>query len=796
MNFIILKLAIKKLFGKNNASLISILGLAIALVSIFYIYSYVDFELSYDSQHKNANRIYRISGDIVAAENTATHAVLGPLMSPELKNYFPAVESFTRLIPNRGQTTLEYNNKQFVVDEAYLADPDVFHIFSLDFIYGDIKNAFEAPNEIVINKSLSKKIFGDINPVGELIIKDGQALKVVGVIKDSPDNSHHKLNVLFSIGDRWSNLENLPSIQISEGYWMPSAYHFILLKPKTSIESITDNFDSFYNTYMAEFGKAINATFNPVIIPLRDLHFSRHMDYDYPKGNKTYIYLLIMIGLFILSVATINYANLLFTQNITESKKIGIKKIIGASHLVLFKQFLANSFVFILASLVLAHLIYFLSLSALVSVTNIDKTIFSTLTILKLSSFLLLVLVVISSFISFMNQLGKDGIKLLQPFSFKMLGSANFKFGLSSTVIQYTLTTILIISMIIISRQINFMLKSDMGFNKENVLIVDLNSLKGTGYSVNPFLNEIQNNPKITSAALSANIPGNVMGTSHFQIQRDGETVTKIVKTMGVDYNYIPTLNLQLKEGRNFALTFNDSSYNSVIINEAFIDFCGFSGSIIGQKLVGNTKVIGVLKNARFNSLHNPTEPMVLFLGDKKMRYLNIKLNSNDLNATVQSIKKTWENIYPEVLFETQFLDNRISMLYKKDQQINSLIKLFTFISLLISVMGMVNLSTILTKSKTKEIGIRKANGASTLGILLLLNTKFVKWVAFAFILSIPASYFIMQKWLQSFAFKINISWWIFGLAGIIVFSIALLTVNWNSWNAARKNPVEALRYE
>ncbi|MCG6187071.1 ABC transporter permease [Maribellus maritimus] len=796
MNLIILKLAIKNLFGRDQTSLLSILGLTIALVSTFYIYSYVSFELSYDSQHKKAKRIYRISGDIIAAENTATHAVLGPLLSPELKNHFAVVEAFTRLIPIRQQTVLEYHNQQFIVEEAYSADPDVFNIFSLEFIYGSNDNIFNNPDEIVINESLYKKIFNDVNPIGKSLIKDGQLLKIAGVVKDSPENSHHKLNVLFSIDNRWSKLENLLPVQISEGYWMPSAYHFILLKPNTSITSITDNFDSFYKKYMAEFGNAINAKFKPVAVSLKELHFSRHMDYDLQKGNKTYIYLLIMIGLFILSVAVINYANLLFTQNIIQSKKIGIKKILGASHFTLYKQFTANSFFFIFTSFVLAYLIYFLSLSALISVTNIDKTVFNILKIFKLSAVLLVALVLITSSISFVNQMGKEGIKLLHPFSLKMLAPTNYRFGISSTVIQYTLSSILIISMIIITRQINFLLQSDMGFNKENILIIDLNNLAGTGKNINPFLNEIQRNPQIKNVALSTNIPGNIMGTSHFQIQRNGETVTKIVKTMGVDYQYIPTLDLHLKEGRNFAKTFKDSSFNSIIINEAFIDFCGFNGDMIGQKLAGDTQVIGVLKNARFNSLHNPTEPMVLYLGNNKMKYLNIKLQSNELKKAVQSIEKIWYNIYPEVLFDTQFLDNRIAMLYNKDQQINTLIKLFAFISLLISIMGLVNLSTILTKSKTKEIGIRKANGANTLGILLLLNTKFIKWVTFAFILAIPAAYFIMSNWLHGFANKINLSWWIFGLAGILVFGIALLTVNLNSWNAARRNPVEALRYE
>ncbi len=795
MNFSEIKSALKNLFGKGNTSVINILGLAIAFVSVFYIYSYISFELSYDAYHKNTGRIYRISGDILAVENTATHAVLGPLMGPGLKDYFPAVESFTRLIPIHKQAVLEFDQRQYTIKEAYMADHNVVDIFTLEFIYGSKSTALLNPDELIINRSLSEKIFGDRNPVGETVIRGGQLLKIIGVVKDSPENSHHKLNVLFSIGNMWSNMEGISTVQISEGYWMPTAFHFIMLKPNSYIKSITDNFDGFYDKYMAEFGNRINATFNPIAIPLKSLHFSPYMNYDYPKGNKTYIYLLLMIGGFILTVAIINYSNLLIAQNINQSKNIGVKKILGVSSFALYRQYLANSFIFLLMAMLVAFLVFYLTLSVLTSVTNINQSIFQFRTILMLSVILLSALVIITSLIAFLNQSGKRGLNLIQPQACKTGKSGSRKFGFASTVLQFSLSIILLIAMLTVSRQINFFLKKDMGFDKENVVVIDLKNLPEAGQNIEPFYNEIISIPEITNVSVSTNIPGDIMGTSHFQIARNGKTVTKIVNVMGVDYNYIQLMGMTLKEGRNFSETFNDENYNSVIVNEGLINFCGLTGNIVGQKL-GNSTIVGVLKDACFNSLHNHTEPLLFYLGNEGMNCLNVKLDSKSVKNSTELLAGSWEKIYPGVTYEMKFLDDRIAMLYNDDQQKNTLIKLFTFISLFISVMGILNLSAILINGRIKEIGIRKVNGAKPFEILSMLNIDFAKWTFIAFIIASPIAYFLMFKWLNNFANKINLSWWVFALAGLLAVGITLITVSFQAWKTATRNPVKALRYE
>ena len=791
-----LKLAINNLLKRKNNAAISLIGLAIAFVSIFHIYSTLTFENGYDRQHKKADRIYRISGDIIASENTMTHAVLGPLMGPGLKDEFPAVESYARLVPVRHAVKLEADNEIFEVEEAYTVDSTVFTIFTFHFIYGNPNQALRNPNEIVINKSLSTKIYGNANPIGETIIRDGTPLKVAGVIEDCPNNSHHKLNVLFSIGNQWNDVSGIPEMKVSEAYWMPSCYVFVLLHENAKIDDITNNFQAFYGKYMSRFGKALHSQFAPVAIPLKDLHFSRNMSYDYPKGNRTYSYIFMIIGLFIIAIAFINYSNLLVSQNIVQSKNVGIRKINGAGQSGIYIQLLFNSMVVIAVALFFAIILYWLSIPLLNKIPVIHSEPLSTGVIILLSTVLLVLLSFLSSLIPFLNQSKKSGLKLIQKKEEIRLNKGQINFGRISTIAQLSLSIVLLISIMLISKQLVFLTKSDMGFNKDNVVLLKLNKTICSPESVQSLKEEILRSTNIESVAFSRYSPGEVMSSLHFLIKREGQEITKIVNGMGIDYDYIPLMKMEFAEGRNFDRTHNDAGFNSVIINEAAIDFCGFTPPVAGKEIEGK-KIIGVLKDVCFNSLHNQTEPVVLFMDQQKDGYLNVRLRANsNVKTTIDNLQKTWETFYVDEPFNFQFLDQRIKMLYDDDYAKSRLIELFTLVTLLISVMGLFNISLIQTKQKTKEIGIRKINGAKVSEILSMLNKDFVKWILVAFVMACPIAYYSMYKWLENFAYKTSLSWWIFALAGVLALGIALLTVSWQSWRAATRNPVEALRYE
>ena len=790
------KLAINNLLKRKNNAAISLIGLAIAFMAIFHIYSTLIFENGYDAKHKKADRIYRISGDLIATENTMTHAVLGPLMGPGLKDEFPAIESYARLVPVRHAVKLEADNEIFEVEEAYTVDSTVFNIFTFHFIYGNPKQALRNPNEIVINKSLSTKIYGNANPIGETIVRDGTPLKVAGVIEDCANNSHHKLNVLFSIGNQWNDVSGIPAMKVSEAYWMPSCYVFILLHENAKIEDITNNFQPFYEKYMSRFGKAINSRFAPVATPLKDLHFSRNMSYDYPKGNRTYSYIFMVIGLFILFIAFINYSNLLVSQNIVQSKNVGIRKINGAGQGGIYIQLLLNSMVVIAVALFLAFILYWLSVPLLNKIPVIHSDPLSSGVIILLSIGLLILLSFLSSLIPFANQSKKSGLKLIQKKEEIRLNKGQINFGRISTIAQLSLSIVLLISILLISKQLIFLTKSDMGFDKENVVLLKLNKTICSPESVKSLKQEMLKNPNIESVAFSRYSPGEVLGSLHFLIKHEGEEITKIVNGMEVDYDYIPLMKMEFAEGRNFDMTRNDADFKSVVINQAAVDFCGFTPPVVGKEIEG-IKIIGVLKDVCFNSLHNETEPVMFYLKEYKDGYLNIRLKANsNLKTSIANLQKTWKTFFVDEPFKFQFLDQRVRMLYDDDYAKSRLIELFTLVTLLISLMGLFNISLIQTKQKTKEIGIRKINGAKVSEILSLLNKDFVKWVTIAFVIAIPVAWYAMNKWLENFAYKTTLSWWIFALAGILALGIALLTVSWQSWRAATRNPVDALRYE
>ncbi len=786
--------ALKDLFNWESSSLISVAGLAIAFTTVFFIYSRVSFESGYDSHHEKADRIYRISGEILTAGSEARHAVLGPFMGRGLKEHFPVVEEFARLVPIRSTMILEREEAKFSIEEAYFVDPSVFNLFTIDFVHGDINSALTGPREVVINQSLSRQIFGTENPIGSTLKSGDDLLTVTGVIKDSPKNSHHKLNVLFSHPNPDFYPEDEPAVRVSEGYWMPSAYHFILLVPGAGIEEITDNFEPFYDKYMSPFGEAINATFNPLAIPLSDLHYSPHMNYDYPKGNRIYSRFLLLTALFVLLIAGINYSNLLVARNITRSKGVGIRKIIGAGKKDLYLQSLTGSLAYILLALAIAFLLFRSTLTFMTPLTGLDGADYPYGEIILLSLVILTATGLLTSLIPYLNQAGKSGLDMIRPWQY-LTGKGSISLGRLSTILQYSLTIVLILSAIIMSRQMHYLVDNDMGFDRENVLLVKLSDPSNEIHHVSSFREEVLRNPEIESVSFSTNVPGEVLGTAHFPVSVEGEMATRIVNVMGVGYDYIPLMGMDLLYGRNFDPSFNDGEFNSFIVNEAFVDFCGLTGDVTGMQ-IDQTTVVGVLKDVSLNSLHNPAEPVAFYLTFEPRGYMNIKYRTSDPGAAIMAVQKVWDDVFGNTPADIQFLDNRVALMYAEDQRTSSLIGGFTLVSILLSLMGLVNLTSIIMKRKTKEIGIRKVNGAKIWEVMAMLNLNFVKWVVIAFIVATPIAWYAMNRWLHNFAYRTELSWWIFALAGVMALAIALLTVSWQSWRAASRNPVEALRYE
>jgi putative ABC transport system permease protein len=790
-----LKTALKSNFNLRVSNWINLTGLTVAFMTAFSIFSYVSYELSYDVHYQNVDRIYRISGKIITPDETKTHAVLGPEMGPALKAYFPEVKDYTRLFPFKKAITLHTDTNRFRVKKVYSADSSVVDFFDLRFIYGDPANALRSPAQVVINQTLSEKIFGKTNPVGQVLQFNNHQVTVSGVFADMPSNTHHQFSALFSLNNNSYDKSKLSRPRLSELYWMPSAFHFILLEKETQIENITENFKGFYEKYMAGFGQAINATFEPLAIPVDELHFSQHMGYDYPKGNLLYTYVLVLTAVFIILIAVSNYANLLISKNIAHSTNLGIRKLLGASEWQMFLHFSLNAFVVITTASIVAA-IAFIAIFPIIDHWLRPEWVALNWEVVLLALIALIVLLsLLTAAVAFLQQYRKKAIHLLQLVPGNFTKMSGIKRGKLSVIFQFALVIVLLVVAIVTTRQLNFMLNQNKGFEDNNVLLLRINNAKPTASKIKTLKTELASLPDVHSTAYASNAPGDILGTVHFQIKNGGKQMARIVKVLYIDEDYIPLMEMNLSRGRNFRGKLDFRVPKTVILNKACYKYCGLSGSLDSMQING-TRTIGILDNLHFHSLHNPDEPIAFLPGAEGNGVLHLKIDSKNRHAIIGKVLKVWEEIIPEADFHFEFLSDRVELLYADDQQKNNLLRFFTFVSMLIAMMGLFNLASVIMQKKTKEVGIRKVNGAEPKSLLLLLNRQFIIWIIASFILAAPIAWYMMERWLQDFAHRISLNIWLFLLALFITMAIAIVTVTWQTWRAANKNPVNALRYE
>jgi putative ABC transport system permease protein len=792
-----LSIAFKYLVRQPSYSVLSILGFALAFASIFFIYSHVSYQNSFDKHVATWDRVYRLSGAINLPDNENIHALLGPRLSPVMKEEIPAIEQITRLFPFEEKCIVEVGKQVYFEEQVYYADSTVFEVFPLTFIYGTPKEALVRDGQVVIAESIALKYFGTSDALGkQLILNSNKPLEVSGVTKDLPDNVHHKMHILLSM--KSLNPEVLERIELSESenYWRPSVYHFLLLGEQNSVGEVEAAFPAFYEKYMAEFGTFLKADFHLIVTALPDLHFTPQYSYDLPKGNRSYSYLLMAAGIFLLLIALLNYINLFSASMASRTRSLGILKINGAERSHVYKLLITESLLVIIIS---AGLAWFL-------LTGVEawfieqlggamkKAGFST------GSFLVLVLLIFVAFtlsflLSVVSRVYGQPIVLLKGDAGRTQERRRYGLGKSSIIMQFSLSVILIISSLLISRQVNYLLKADVGYNTDNIVQVKLHAEGLPLEKIFSFKQELKLNPMVEEAAYSSNAPGEALGTVHFKMDVDGQQASKIVSLLAVDADYIPLMQMELREGRNFDRDRPTDPQGGVILNEACIDFLGMGNTLSGKK-IQNIEILGVLKSGKYNSLHDNSRPVALYFETGNRGYMNVKLNTADLPAALEYIQETYNAFFERIPFEYSFLDQTVEEMYRNDISQSKLLGVFTLLSIVIANIGLFGLVALLNRKRTREIGIRKVNGAQKWQIILLLGKQLIIWVAIAVIIAIPVTWYISRLWLQNFATKITFSWWIIPLGGGIILLSALLTTSFMTLQAAMRNPVDTLRYE
>jgi putative ABC transport system permease protein len=793
-----IKIEFRNLIKLKTYSFINISGLAIGLASIILIFLWVQDELSYDGFHKNKDDIYRIG--LYFPSNSIRIAQSRPAFAHALKDAFPEIVDAVRY-KQRSRLLLKNDNQVFYEDGGAVADPSFFNMFTFPFLKGDPNTALSEIDNVVITEKLASKYFRNEDPMNKLLFIDGTPMKVTGVIKDVPEQSHMQFTFISSIqllarlGDNLNSWGNC------------NLYTYIRFSDDISKEKIIDKSIRYLRTKTAErWGRNPNDLDEIAFFQsLKNIHLDsdiRSQD-NFKIGDMQYVHIFTIIALFILVIACINYINLSTARATIRKKEVGVKKVIGSNKYQLFIQFFSESLIFAIVAYIFAIILVELFLPAFnnfigknLSIFYLHwKFIFGSLTIVFFTGILA----------------GVYPAFYLSSFQPIQLFRDTTKRGLSKTVfrkiliiVQFLISIALIISTLVVYDQLNYMRNKNLGFDKDNVIYLQFRGNIGKNFE--SFRNELNQNINILGVTAKNSLPIESADRTT-SVQWPGKIPEQevFVEATAVDWDYIETMNLSLIEGRNFSREFSSDLKGSFILNEEAVKQLSLE-SPIGKPFSlwrRQGTIIGVVNNVHFSSLRHSIEPQVLYLvqdiNSQEMKdygFILIKIKEGKFNNSISYIEDTWNKINSDFPFEFWFLDTAVENQYQIEKKMGTIFNYFTLLSIFIACLGLFGLVSFTTEQRSKEIGIRKVLGASASSILSILTKNLIKLVFLANLIAWPIAWYAMNKWLQNFAYRIDLKIWPFLLAGFLALVIALITISWQAIRAATANPVNALRYE
>ena len=811
-----LKIAFRNLWKQKGYTFINIFGLAVGLACCIIILLYVAHELSYDKHHENSDRIYRVISKIDFSGNYLELATAPAPMGPTLRQDFPEVESAARIRPIGSRTVkkgdISLNEQGFV-----LADSTIFDVFSLGMLYGDAETALTRPETVVITKSIARKYFGREDVVGEtMTMMDQFDLEVTGVIEDMPPTSHFHFNFLLSMSSTEEGNNNT---------WLSNNFRtYLLLEESADAKAFEQNFEiikkqyvepqlrSFMGVSMAEFEEAGNSV-EYDLQPLTSIHLYSDLTGEFEaNGSITYVYIFSGLGIFVLLLACINFMNLATARSSQRAKEIGIRKTLGSLRGQLAIQFLAESLLLSVLALILAMFLVELSLPFFSNLagTEITSNYLSSPDIVILILGVVLLTGLISGSYPALRLSAFKPVRVLKGVFKEGAGQSFLRKGL--VVFQFAISIIIVIGLLVINKQLGFIQNKDLGFQKDQIIIVEDAYNLGSSYAVDDFKEEMLEYPIFKSATISSFFPVAGFGKDGRAFWPGGEESTQNntvnIQKWGIDEDYIPTMGMEIIKGRNFNEE-RSQDEKAVILNEAAVkrfkleDPVGKTVQTIAFNDDGSPKegeyleyrVIGVVKDFHFESLRDNITPLGLF-NEPSSGNVAFKIAASNSSEAISRLEGWWNDRAPDMPFSYTFLDQQFDQMYRAENSMQDLMMAFSILAMTIACLGLFGLSAYSAERRTKEIGIRKVMGASVPNILGLVSADFMKLIVASFVVAIPISYLLMNQWLQDFVYRTDIGVEVFLWAGAGALLIALLTVSWQSARAAFVNPVESLRSE
>ncbi|HKK43736.1 MAG TPA: ABC transporter permease [Bacteroidales bacterium] len=765
-------------------SLINISGLSIGLALSFLLLVWLQFEFSFDRFHKNADKIYRVVTEINKENLNYSFAALPAPLGDVLLKEIPEITDYVRF-GSLGRVFVNYNDEQYW-ENVTLADPSIFKLFSFKLVEGNRKTALNNPGSIIISRSKAVKYFGDTNPMGKTLFlgERKQPFVVTGIMEDIPANSQLKFDFLSSFSEDKSKK--------TWGMWNYSTY--IMAKDNRSYKAIAGKLPSVVKNMPN--GEHISLH----IQPLLDIHLHSRLKSDLLTNTdiKT-VYIISSILVLVLIIACINYMNLSTARFVKRGKESGIRKVTGATVSDLTGQFLGESFAIVIVSFFAALILCYLFFPVFVSLTGIRLTInsvFAPVTFIKIVLLVIAIAVISGTYPALLLSSVKPvSVMRNEIRAVKWISVQSFRKGL--VVFQFFISIILVAAAILIRDQLNFIRNKDIGLNPDQVIVVPVYKAK-----VKPvyetFKNELVKNPAIHEATAVSYFPGqNGYNQNVWWEGLDPDNNSHYIDWLSADEDFLKTLDIELLEGNFYDKDIVRSDQRFYVLNEEAAKMTGWKDPIGKQfDIIGKGRVIGVVKDFNFKSLHNELNPAAITFYPAIFDHLMIKVSTSDIKGVVDYIRKVWDGMFPLYPFEYSFLNDDFQKMYTKEIQTSKILTSIAILALFVSCIGLFGLVLFTIDSKTKEIGIRKVSGSTTGGMMLKLNFEFVRLLIVAFVFACPVILFVMRKWLQGFAYRITIGWWVFAAAGLVTIILSLLTVSWHTWKSANQNPVKCLRHE
>lgn len=788
-----LKIALRNLWKHKVFSFINIMGLTVGMSACFLIFLYVNFELSYDAFNTKSDRIYRLVTDIKTPSETINAGITSWAFGPSIKSDFPEVEAFTRV--SGGSFLVRKGDIKFQEDKTVMADSTLFQVFDFKLIKGDPKTALKDQLSIVFTEKAAKKYFGDADPVGQTLLLSGEGLpaKVTGVMKDIPENSQIKGDMFVSmttmtqrfnkgLDDQWGNF---------------GATTYLLLTPGSTKAALESKFPAFLERRAGKTMKESQMYYKLFLEPLRDVYLKSTRD-TAESGSMNNVYVFSVVAIFILLIACINFVNLTTARSVERAKEVGIRKVVGAPKMLVARQFISESILLCLIAFVFAVA---LSTALIPLFNNLSGKVISTGILDNLpfvaGMFVAAVLIgilagiypalVLSSF--------EPVVVLKGRFTTSVKGILLRK---SLVTIQFAISIALIIATIVVYIQMDFMRNRDLGFSKDQMMIVNSQG----DPKKDAFKQSLADITGVKSTAASSSVPGSGNPGAYSEIEnKSGDLQIANLDLYFVDFDYIPQFGLKMAAGRPFSRDFGTDTTQAMVMNEAAVKLFGYSSpeEAIGRRFKQwgrEGKIVGVVQDFHFRSLQETIKPLTMRIEPGGSELVSIKIDGGNIKETVAAVEQKWKTIMPNRPFSYYFMDEFFDRQYRSEERFEKLFFNFAILAIFISCLGLLGLASYSTMQRTKEIGVRKVMGASTGSIVGLLSKDFLKLVLIAFVIASPIAYYGMYRWLENFAYKTDIYWWIFAIAAFLSAAIAFATVSFQSIRAALMNPVKSLRSE